>query len=37
MGLGYNELIVDAILTLSETIESSREDIWKAERGACPV
>ena len=37
MGLSYNELIVNAILTLSETIGSSREDIWKAVRGACPV
>ena len=37
MGMRYNGLIVYSILTLNETIGSSREDIWKAVRGACLV
>ena len=37
MGMRSNGLMVYSILTLNETIGSSREDIWKAVRGACPV
>ena len=37
MGMCYNGLIVYSILTLNETIGSSRKKIWKAVRSACPV
>ena len=37
VAVAYDDLIEESILTLNETNGSSRQDIWKAVRGMCPM